>query len=723
MDRERLLRSGLRRRAPWIAAVSLLVSLLIAACGLLVDDAPPSIALVDLASGSVVEQPEIAVAVRVRDERSAVVDVVLRTDSGSAASCVGVGGDRFECGSVPLVVGDNVLTVTARDAPGNVAEMRFVLQRRSSATTDDVPPTIVITDPSDGDVTTASDVVVKADVVDAGGVASVSFVTDHGASGACTSGVGAAWTCGPIPVPVGSTTISLSAEDLAGNVAGATVTVTREDPGPSPDVTPPSVEIVSPVDGATISTAEVTVTAVVSDDRGVAAVTFATDHGGSGSCVSGAGDGWTCGPVALPIGDTTIGIRAVDAAGNVADTTVTVTREEAEPDPDETPPTVAIVDPLGGATVTVDAVIVSVEASDDRGVASVSFATDHGAIGACAVDIAGIGYACGPVPLPLGFTVITVTASDRAGNSASASVTVQRVSPPTPAFDIDIVFFDESFTATQRAAFVDAAARWEQLVVGDLEDVAIDIPANGSCGLGEPAVSGTVDDLLIFATSFTEGVGGLLGSAGPCLFRWSGTNPGTNLVGIMRFDTADLANLEAQGALVDVIVHEMGHVLGFGTNWEFPPYFDVLDYVPSGVTTNCRNASGFVRNPTYVGTSGTAAWSALGGSGAVPVEETGGPGTQCGHWDEEVFGSELMTGYLNLGGPNPLSAMTVRSLEDLGLSVDPAAADPYVLPPEGALRVQGALNLMAAEELLFPRGAVDPATGRLDVLPRGPGPR
>ena len=36
---------------------------------------------------------------------------------------------------------------------------------------------------------------------------------------------------------------------------------------------------------------------------------------------------------------------------------------------------------------------------------------------------------------------------------------------------------------------------------------------------------------------------------------------------IMQFDTADLATMEANGSLVDVITHEMGHVLGFGTIW------------------------------------------------------------------------------------------------------------------------------------------------------------
>ena len=32
---------------------------------------------------------------------------------------------------------------------------------------------------------------------------------------------------------------------------------------------------------------------------------------------------------------------------------------------------------------------------------------------------------------------------------------------------------------------------------------------------------------------------------------------------------------------------------------------------------------------------------------AFPVEQDGGSGTAGSHWDEETFGNELMTGYVN----------------------------------------------------------------------------
>ena len=57
-----------------------------------------------------------------------------------------------------------------------------------------------------------------------------------------------------------------------------------------------------------------------------------------------------------------------------------------------------------------------------------------------------------------------------------------------------------------------------------------------------------------------DGPGGILGQAGACFVRLS---DGLPLYGVMFFDTDDLAFLEANSLLDEVIVHEMGHVLGF----------------------------------------------------------------------------------------------------------------------------------------------------------------
>ena len=74
----------------------------------------------------------------------------------------------------------------------------------------------------------------------------------------------------------------------------------------------------------------------------------------------------------------------------------------------------------------------------------------------------------------------------------------------------------------------------------------------------------------------------------------------------------------------------------------------------------------------------------------VPVENTGGPGTRGGHWRETVFRNELMSGFIAAAG-NPLSRLTVASLQDLGYQVDLDAAEAYQLPDLLALAEEGLL--------------------------------
>ncbi len=222
--------------------------------------------------------------------------------------------------------------------------------------------------------------------------------------------------------------------------------------------------------------------------------------------------------------------------------------------------------------------------------------------------------------------------------------------PPETPFQIDVRFGGGLSTA-QQAAFETAAARWGQIITADVPPVVIE---------GE-----TIDDVRIDADGVRiDGPGGILGQAGPVDLRPDSFLPAT---GVMSFDSADLAQMEADGSLVSVIVHEMGHVLGFGT------LFDRL-----GLIIGAGGA-----DPEFTGQNATREYAALLGSGAsprtVPLANVGGAGTRDGHWREEVFADELMTGFLDIG-TNPISRMTIGAFEDLGYSVDYAPADPYRLP-------------------------------------------
>lgn len=221
------------------------------------------------------------------------------------------------------------------------------------------------------------------------------------------------------------------------------------------------------------------------------------------------------------------------------------------------------------------------------------------------------------------------------------------------AYTIEVRFLGGLNTA-QKKAFKAAADRWSKVITGDLPSVAVD---------GE-----VIDDLLILAQGVAiDGPGGILGQAGPTHLRPASAGASAFLPakGSMSFDTADLARMQADRTLGDVIAHEMGHVIGIGTVWS-----------RKGLL---KGANG--TNPTFAGAAAKKEYGVLKGTGpaAVPVENIGGPGTRNSHWRESVFRNELMSGFISAPG-NPLSKLTVASLKDLGYVVDLNAAEPYTLP-------------------------------------------
>lgn len=283
----------------------------------------------------------------------------------------------------------------------------------------------------------------------------------------------------------------------------------------------------------------------------------------------------------------------------------------------------------------------------------------------------------------VGSKVVTLTVTDTMFDD-TASTTVTTTAASADAFEITLRL-NGSMTPTQEAAFTSAAARWSQAIRAGLATATLDIPAD-DCGTGAPAFNGSIDDVLIDATvAPIDGAGSILGQAGPCWIRNTGGLP---MYGVMKFDTADVADLEADGDFGAVILHEMGHVLGFGTVW-------------AGKGLVGEGSA----DPIFTGVTARGAWQAIGGTGDVPVENSGGSGTADSHWRESVFNGELMTGYIDQGN-NPMSALTIAAFSDFGYGVDLGAADPYGL---AGLRSEPAVDPTGADrlhtELVFPKGS------------------
>ena len=216
---------------------------------------------------------------------------------------------------------------------------------------------------------------------------------------------------------------------------------------------------------------------------------------------------------------------------------------------------------------------------------------------------------------------------------------------PQNSFNID-VRFTGTFTASQQAAFTAAAARWEEIIVGDVPDVFV------------PGV-GQVDDIVIEARSIAiDGPDGILGQTAVVAQRVISNLPSAAFI---ELDTFDIAALESSGQLSDTVLHEMGHALGFGIIWS-----------DLGLISGATGP-----DPQFLGSLSIQEYNLRFGTNAtgVPVENMGGAGTADSHWRESVLTSELMTGFLDPGTVNPITRLTVAQFADIGYQVDFSAAD------------------------------------------------
>ena len=233
------------------------------------------------------------------------------------------------------------------------------------------------------------------------------------------------------------------------------------------------------------------------------------------------------------------------------------------------------------------------------------------------------------------------------------------VQPSTGAYSISIRYVATATTRQQQAVH-NAVTRWQTIITRDLADIPLNAPAK-SCWDEQPAINERIDDILIYVEFVDiDGAGKVLGEAGPCYVRSDNNLP---ILGHLKLDAADLRMMEQNGSLDDVVLHEIGHILGIGTLWTDKQLLQ-------GKGTD---------DPTFLGANAVSAYRTMGGTAAtVPVENTGGEGTRDGHWRETVFGAELMTGWVG-GSSNPLSALTIASLIDLGYGANSSAASAYTI--------------------------------------------
>lgn len=295
---------------------------------------------------------------------------------------------------------------------------------------------------------------------------------------------------------------------------------------------------------------------------------------------------------------------------------------------------------------------------------------------------------CQLVPTRVGSYHIAVHAYTAFGPS-TLEVTVggKEVEP----YNVNLVFVKNG-TGSQDDIVRQAARRWEAAIGRGATDLDYSgtPAAAGTCGDDSPPVNDTIDDVRIYVTiDSIDGAGGTEGNivaqAGPCSWRVSVfQTPGTQqldtihrevLRGALILDEHDVARMERQGLLLSVVTHEMAHVLGFGTLW------DVHGRLRNPSAPDNPGADTHFEGPLTI-----AAFDGAGGSGfagsKVPVENSGLEGSADGHWRESVFEDELMTAFLT-AGTQPLSAITLESLYEIGYEINLREADGFGLSVGG----------------------------------------
>jgi hypothetical protein len=208
-------------------------------------------------------------------------------------------------------------------------------------------------------------------------------------------------------------------------------------------------------------------------------------------------------------------------------------------------------------------------------------------------------------------------------------------------FNIELNFADD-IPENIRAGVHQAAQRWMKIVVGDLPD------------------EGLIDDLQIDVVSGSL-ADTVLATGGPDQFR-----SGSNLPYHGVITWAELSLGESTARATEIALHEIAHVLGFGTLWQQQHLIETQ-----------------IGAPVYTGQAALALYRFAVDSAAkgVPVEPAAGDATTGTHWasswaavNDQVF--DVMAWKLESTQTERfISIVTVGAIADLGYQVNFAQAD------------------------------------------------
>ena len=360
---------------------------------------PPTVTIAEPAPGTVVGTASVGVSASVADANPTTVTSV---PAGIVAS-VPQGGGTVS-GTVPLALeGANVISVTARDALGNVGGTSVEVIRDTTA------PVVSVASPAQGTIVGESPVIVTVAVQDR--TATRLFVGDEERE----IPAGGASVAVQVPVLAGSNEIVVRALDAAGHETRIVRTVVL-------DLAAPIVRIDEPADGARFGPGGSPVAVRAHVEALTATTVDSTPAGFAESLLAGGGD--VVGALDLAEGEHPIIVRATDAFGRTGSASVTVVY-------DTTAPSIAFTGPLAGGVLsgTVELQLAAEDPAPSSGVARIDVLLDGAPL---QTFTAAPWYALFDTSaLTDGPHALSATATDGLGN-ASEPVSIDVVVDNTP---------------------------------------------------------------------------------------------------------------------------------------------------------------------------------------------------------------------------------------------------------------------------------------------------
>lgn len=605
------------------------------------DDTPPSVSIDSPSDGaSFVEGSTVSCEGTAEDEVDGALSGSSVTWESDQDGEIGTGTTVVTSG---LSVGSHTVTMTATDQAGNSGSASI-----SITVEENDAPSASIDSPSEGSVFgRGAPVEMRGSASDpeAGSLAGSSLQWSSDQDGDLGTGESVTRT----DLTVATHSIRLVATDPQGLADTASVSVTVEPNGQ------PSASISAPSDGATFQEGtSITFQGSGSDPEDGALTGSSLEWSSDIDGTLGTGESVTRSD--LSSGMHTIVLTATDSRGAFTSDSTSI---GVEGDPQVTidqPASQSVFQQ--GNTVTFQGSATDPTEGTLTG-SSLEWSSDLDGTFGTGESVSTSGLSAGP-------HTITLTATDSDGNSGSASV---EVLVEATGFDIRVRFLDD-FSSSERSSIRASLDSWEAAVTGDLRPVFLSSSLASSCMVEKRGV----DDLAVAVQlADLDGTGGTLAQAGPRAARTNASGDFTTpICGIVTIDRADRGNSQ----LEQIVTHEVGHVLGIGIG------------ALTGWGSNTAQLGTF--DPFFAGSATVSAFDAVGGeahlSDGVPLANVGGGGTAGAHWREANLSTELMTGFINSGTPNPLSRVTVAALEDIGYTVDLSAADSYSLPmPQTAI--------------------------------------